>query len=173
MVIKLVIAILFLLFSVGVSHMLPRSGELEEKLKQLPGISTTGMNSVGCLINNEVWTATEIQADLSRFGNRFCLSLWIGDALQDHIVFIMETEDLKPGIYELNDPNSRYAYVRRQTSGCVFTSDEFYQGILMINEHDPARNVLAGTFEFLGYADDCQRALRVTNGRFDVTYSQH
>lgn len=141
----------------------------EHSLTALPETSDLGLNTFGCLRNNEPWVAQHVQAQLHTFNHSVCLSLQLGS---ERLAFVLPVKELKQGVYLLDNPTSAYIHLQQNTD-CLFTSDEFYQGVLTIAAHNEAKHTLSGTFEFLAYSQSCIRAIRVTHGRFDVLYSAH
>jgi hypothetical protein len=145
----------------------------EEKLIELPAFSERGLNTFGCMLNNQTWTGQQVQARLHVFDESVCFSLNSGLDYQDRLAFIIPAKSLSPGVYVLDDPAAAYVHLQQHNTECLFTSDEFYQGMLTITAHDKAQHILSGTFEFLAFSQSCGKAVRGTHGRFDVVYSQY
>lgn len=142
----------------------------ERKLQQHN--EATGSNTFTCLFNGKVWQQEQVQAELSQDGDTFYLSLWMGGDFSDRIAFVMDQPVVAPGVYELNDPFSRYILIRRQDSACVFSSDDYFNGLLIVNVFDAGKNLIAGSFEFMAYSESCNKTIRVNQGQFDLTYRQ-
>jgi hypothetical protein len=94
----------------------------------------------------------------------------MGEGFKDRIFFVMDAKTIKPGTYELNDPGQRYIFVEHHSQQCTFQTDNYYSGMLMITAYEPTKNIIAGSFEFLGYSEACQQVLNVSKGSFDVQY---
>lgn len=173
MILKMILPILILSGSVLVGIFYPENPAEAGKLSVLPEVSAEGANTFGCLVNNEPWVSNQVQATVHSFERSVCLSLRTGTDFEDRLAFIIETTTLMPGTYVLDNPASDYIHLQRTRSECLYTSDEFYQAVLTIHEHDASRKILAGTFEFLAFSQSCTEALRGTHGRFDVYYSEY
>ncbi|MFN3840373.1 MAG: DUF6252 family protein [Cyclobacteriaceae bacterium] len=148
------------------------SGQTEIR-EALPEASLQGAEVFGCLINDQPWVAQEVQAHLYTFEHSVCLSVRSGEDLEDRLAFIIQGTALKPGRYVLDDQAKDYIHLQRNESECTFVSDEFYQAVLTIHEHDEHLKRLSGTFEFLAYSQSCSTAIRGTHGRFNVSYSTY
>ncbi|MCI0751057.1 MAG: DUF6252 family protein [Flammeovirgaceae bacterium] len=165
--IPILISVAILLVAVGSSF---RLGNNKSATTEKPAM---GSNTFSCIINNQPWEVNTLQCELSHDGNIFYLSLWLGDSFQDRLFFVMEAETIKAGTYELNEPGRQYIFLEHHEKECTFQSDTYYNGTLMITTYDTAHQIIAGNFEFLAYADDCQEVLRVSKGVFDLKYTTH
>jgi len=173
MLIKIIWPLLLLTGSLLAGLLVNDKSAEEDKLRKLPAISARGVNSFGCLLNNEPWVAQQVEAQVHVFDQSACLSLRIGPDYNDRLAFILPADGLKPGVYLLDDPTSAYVHFKRTGADCLFTSDEFYQGVLTITMHDESQQALAGMFEFFAYSRLCRTALRCTQGRFNVSYRNY
>ena len=56
---------------------------------------------------------------------------------------------------------------------CRFETTSDSSGTVVITHFDPGYGkwIISGTFEFEGYSSDCQKVVKVTEGRFDLTYA--
>lgn len=127
-------------------------------------------NSFSCLLDNERWEADSLTAELIRHNQLTTIYMRSG-IHADKLVFLF-SGNVSPGAYALDNPSTAYAYVSRYNEQCPFTTDEYYQGMLMIDFHDEASKQLTGSFELLAYSDECRRIIRIHNGRFNVRYRE-
>jgi hypothetical protein len=133
-----------------------------------------GSNSFFCHVNNiEFDQNTSVQAEVAHTNNLFYLNLWIGDGRENRITFVLKDEDLKETAYELDHPSKRYLSFLYHGQDCTYSSDEYYTGILMIHKYDTANKIIAGSFEFMAHSDDCNKLVRVRDGKFDATYASN
>lgn len=132
-----------------------------------------GDNTIRYALNDQVIENDQIQAELSHSEDLFYLNIWMGEALQDRITFVVRDEVMKPGVIELDNPSKRYLSFQHHTQRCTFASDDYYTGMLMIHEFDTAKNTIAGSFEFIAFSETCEELLRVSDGVFDATYSEY
>jgi hypothetical protein len=173
MLIKMVWPWLLLTGSLLAGLLVNGNSSEEGKLSKLPGISAKGVNSFGCLLNNEPWATQQVEAQVHVFDQSVCLSLRTGPDYETRLAFILPVDELKPGVYLLDDPASAYVHFLQTKADCLFTSDEFYQGVLTITTHDESQRTLSGMFEFFAYSQLCRTTLLCTHGRFDVSYRMY
>jgi len=77
----------------------------------------------------------------------------------------------KPGVYQLNDNKNKYAAfsdIEKQPI-CFYETDSVQLGTLKITKLDTTNHIIAGTFEFTVWTEECD-TIRVTDGRFDINY---
>lgn len=110
-----------------------------------------------------------VQANFTQDGDLAYFSLLMGDELQDRIVFVLNENNLQKGVYELNDPINQYAHINVEET-CVYTTDTHYSGVLILHTIDREKQTIEGSFEMLAYAEDCDRGIRLTDGRFKTGY---
>ena len=133
-----------------------------------------GNNTFSCHFNGEKWTDSKsVQAELGFENGYLYLVLWLGNEYNERVYFVTKTDQLRTGTYELDEPGSKYMAIQRHADQCDFVTDAYYGGRLMIHTYDPVRNIVAGTFECLAFSESCNEVIRVTDGKFDVTYRMH
>lgn len=110
-----------------------------------------------------------VQANFTQDGGLTYFSLRMGGELQDRIAFVLNGNNLQKGVYELNDPNNQYAHIN-VGEACVYTTDAYYSGVLILHIIDRERRTIEGSFELLAYAEDCEQGIRLTDGRFKAGY---
>jgi hypothetical protein len=100
-------------------------------------------------------------------GGTFYLNIWLNSGSK-RFTFVVLEQSIEPGAIVLDDPNSRYISVYDKDQSCNFTSDEYYDGILVIHTYDTTEHIIAGSFEFIAWSQECKTLLRVTDGHFDL-----
>jgi Family of unknown function (DUF6252) len=110
-----------------------------------------------------------ITAEVSHRDNLFYLNLWVG-GYENRITFVLREEVIKETAYELDHPSKRYLSFLYHGKDCIYSSDDYYTGMLMIHKYDTAQKIIAGSFEFMAYSTDCDELILVNNGTFDATY---
>ncbi|MCX7638587.1 MAG: DUF6252 family protein [Cyclobacteriaceae bacterium] len=127
-------------------------------------------NSFRCLFDNKFLEVDSITAELIRYNQRTTLIL--RNATQTHKLYFQITGRLSKGSFVLDNPSEAYASMVSSNEPCLFTTDEYYQGMLMIDFIDTTTGMLSGSFELLAYSDECRKVIRVQNGRFLVKYQE-
>lgn len=127
--------------------------------------------SFQCLFQDSLWQQDSVYAELMQYQAFTTLRLYDGRHNNSGLVFTFQGTP-KEGVYMLDDPFAAFALVHREHYPCKFATDAYYQGVLMIDEHDKLSGRIAGTFEFLAYADACRQIIRVQQGRFNVRYHE-
>jgi len=113
---------------------------------------------------------TTLQTEVSHSKDLFYLTLWIGGGRENRITFVLKDEDIRENVYELDNPSKRYLSFHYQAKECTYSSDDFYTGMLMIHKYDTTNKIIAASFEFMAWSNDCNELIRVANGTFDATY---
>jgi hypothetical protein len=113
-----------------------------------------------------------VQANFTQDGDHTYFSLRMGGDLQDRLAFVLNENNLRTGVYELNDPNNQYAHVHVGET-CVYTTNAYYSGVLILHTIDREKRTVEGSFELLAYAEDCEQGIRLTEGRFKTGYLIH
>lgn len=144
--------------------------------KELPEPSQSGENTLGFLVNADVWVHQQSRATAS-----FRIA-----EVQDGCLSINGFRQTKKGINELFliticnfDGTGEYNFVLEQGNSAkvaVFTQDgkEFLLqsgernfGRLVISKYDVAAGIISGSFDFDLYASDSQK-VSIRDGRFDA-----
>jgi len=140
------------------------SEEIENKNYQ-------GCNVIHCEFNDtEFDKSTSVLAEVSHSSNLFYFNLWFGGSRENRITFVLKDEEILETAYELNDSSKRYLSFLYQGQDCVYASDDYYTGMLMIHQYDTTSKIIAGSFEFMAYSDACHDLVRVNKGTFDASY---
>ncbi len=133
-------------------------------------IASTGSNTLSCNFNNASLTVDSIQTEVSHREDLFYLKLQIGDRHENQISFVLKNEDILEKGYVLDHSDKRYSSFLYHGRYCTYSSDEFYNGMLMIHKYDTINKIIAGSFEFMAHSDACDELISVTNGTFDSNY---
>lgn len=148
------------------------------ELEKLPPATQVGKNTFGCLVDGKAWV-TGSSIDVDAFYQEGVLSITAVNSENTEIIFIYMYEvNLSVQSYALPKENpgnitSLAGLNEYKTTLCRFETTASYTGSVEITHFDQTfgKWIISGTFEFAGYSGDCQRALSVTDGRFDVTYA--
>lgn len=135
-------------------------------------VDYVGANSFQCKINKTLFTKDNIVATLSHHDNSFYLHLTLDNEQSNQITFILREEEITPEVYELNSSSDRYITFNFDGVDCLRATDEFNSGMLMIHKYDTIQHIIAGSFEFLTYSEQCEEVVFVSEGNFDVRYNQ-
>jgi hypothetical protein len=134
----------------------------------------TGDNSYSYELNGQkVFADTPLRAEVVHKNNLFHLTLWLGAERQDRLTFVLKDTEVAEGVYDLDAPEKRYMSFELHTLNCTYTPDEYLSGLLMIHAYDRELQLIAGSFEFLAFSDDCNELVRVRNGIFDAAYTSN
>jgi len=133
-------------------------------------ITYTGSNTFSYNFNNAIVAVDSIQTEVSHRGDLFYLKLQMGVSHENQISFVLKNEDIYEQAYTLDHPDKRYSSFLYHGYDCMYSSDEFYNGMLMIHKYDTINKIIAGSFEFMAHSDTCDELIRVTNGSFDSYY---
>jgi hypothetical protein len=134
----------------------------------------SGSNIIRYELNNHlIEDKYGVRAEVSHSDDLFYLTLWMGTAYQDRVTFVLKNEIIQKEAeaFELDNPSQRYLSFQHHTTHCLYSSDDYYTGMLMIHQFDTTQRVIAGSFEFIAFSEDCQELLKVENGFFDATYT--
>ncbi len=129
----------------------------------------TGANTISYSLNDNSIDNT-LSAEVVHENNLFYLNLWLGAERQNRITFVLKEEEISAKAYELDDPNKRYLSFSFHQKSCTYASDEYFTGMLMINTFDQERKIIAGSFEFVAFSDDCNELVLVRDGQFDARF---
>ncbi len=136
-----------------------------------PTFIATGANTLSCMLNDkEISENTYLNAEIVHESELFYLNLWMGEGHQNRITFVLRDEEISEKTYDLDDTNKRYVTFSFHQMTCTYTSDEYYSGMLMINTYDKEQKIIAGSFEFIAFSDDCNELVRIKDGQFDAMF---
>ncbi|WP_147448312.1 hypothetical protein [Dokdonia sinensis] len=154
----------------------------QESIDQLPPITQTGEQTLGCLINGEPWVP-------SGFGNSAPRAFYqfVDGAFTLGISGSMITDEklvgLNIGALEIQELNEEeYALVEFEPAnffgrisidgGLIFTAstNSSLPGKLTISHFDQENFIISGSFEFT-VRDEEGETYEITEGRFDLNYT--
>lgn len=157
------------LFSVaGIITILPFIGSADSK--ETSTFIPSGANTYSYELNSQPVSDTHLRAEVVHENNLFHLVLWMGSDRQDRITFVLKETEISERAYELDDQNKRYLSFEFHSLNCTYTADEDISGLLMIHAYDRERHLIAGSFEFMAFSDDCHELVRMRNGKFDASF---
>ena len=143
----------------------------------LPPITQTGENTFGCLVNGQEWV-TKTTIDVAGFYQRGVLQ--INGSLNETgrkqtITLIIIDSTLAEKSYILTKSpllTAKFADVTSliNTNWCFYEEENLISGTLNIIHLDEQSRIISGLFEFTTHMDGCD-TIRVTDGRFDLTYA--
>lgn len=138
----------------------------------LPHATTEGLNTMGCLVNGEVWLPLKpnILGDLvyhvpfSITGEGDLNISAFSDLENDERAFLIAAEDIQAiGFYPLISN-----FFDDNTSCGFFNLDSTYNNYLFISEIDFSTEIISGQFGMRLVNPDCD-TLNITDGRFDLS----
>lgn len=131
----------------------------------LPAETQSGARTFGCLVDGKVWLpiskfpysslSTTIQYDI----------LGLNSSRRDEFISIAVRNMTDVGNYDLKLNNSHASYI---IAGTFY---ECKQGLLTITRYDRTNKILSGRFSFIGQDSISKKTVSVTDGRFDVTFT--
>jgi Family of unknown function (DUF6252) len=131
----------------------------------------SGSNTFTCVSDPLMFDQkTPLRAEVTHHSDLFHLNLWIGKENENRITFVLRDEEIHESAYALDHPSKRYFSFLLHGKHCTYSSDDDLTGMLMIHKYDTTNKIIAGSFEFMAYADDCDELVRINHGMFDATY---
>ncbi|GAB3727303.1 hypothetical protein GCM10027594_09260 [Hymenobacter agri] len=156
----------------------------------LPPITQTGANTIGFIVNGQVWrnygwlpyTAAEsdnLRGSYVPYG-QFTLNAGLIDRNRYESFYLNLDSLINTGTYSVNI-NAKQGTIRRAERILIFSdeSGKMYYGYspkgtkitVVITKLDTSRHIIAGTFEgTLAQMADSSKRVRITDGRFDIKY---
>jgi hypothetical protein len=135
---------------------------------QLPPITQTGANTFGFLLNGQVWlpysTNIQIQNVLSAQYYQGTIKISAGRVINTQNI----NQVFNITIYSMKTGTTYYFGATFSDLIQPCTYNNLLNGQLNISRLDTLKDIVSGTFQmtFLG----CRDTLKMTNGRFDLTY---
>lgn len=149
------------------------------ELEKLPPATQEGKNTFGYLVNGKAWfTTSSVDASSDYQLGSLQLSAVVDEPKLQSIGLSLRDEDggqvLATGIYNLKAPTPFYPSARFYDPPCSYGGpsnlDQILEGELTITKFDKINYIISGTFHFTVINPNCD-TVRVTNGRFDLTYA--
>ncbi len=151
---------------------------------KLPPATQEGKKTFGCLVNGKAWepSLSFYPTLQSSFGfqkdtNGIVLSSFfgsgaikqIGDKVEStHLSLSRQNELISTGNYVLNPGEASFTD-EKATCADIYGFRNI-DGFVEITRLDTIFHIISGTFEFNAFHPNCPDTIRVTKGRFDVTY---
>ncbi|WP_019037535.1 DUF6252 family protein [Psychroflexus tropicus] len=153
-------------------------------LDQLPPMTTTGENTIGCLVNGEPFTDSGLMNNFYQFVNgEYFLAInmqrGFSNDFEDASISIRRIEVFEGETYILN-MNSIQNDFTGGSAGYVFSNDtdsgefetnQVYLGSITFTRFDTENQIMSGTFEFQAEEITTGEVVNITNGRFDLTFT--
>ena len=142
---------------------------------ELPPITTEGKNTFGCVVNGKLWLPEQslgqgaTHAEIYKRPDTLAVNIYSSNQGQSIFMSIIDFPDLRV--------NETYYFTNEKCCGLQFLNFEnsascSYEvpqsGHIKLLKWDPDKNILAGTFEFKAYSDECEDTVVITEGRFDI-----
>lgn len=157
--------------------------EPENPLDALPPATQIGAQTFGCLVDGEVFLPkilgrNGLQSFYQNINDTFTLSISTESMEKKTINYSISIGgsnilQLEKKTYLLSSDNSgnllAFFSTGKLNEATLFTTDTD-PGKLIITNFDPENFILSGTFEFT-VLDETGTEVKVTNGRFDVKYT--
>jgi hypothetical protein len=149
----------------------------------LPLETQVGAQTFGCLVDGEVFLPKDfgqnrLQAFYQKVNDNFTLSISSesGEKATTSNFIVLGGENIQPlqeKTYPLiSDSSGNFLalFSGGAANDTTISTTEQNPGKLIITKFDPENFILSGTFEFTVIGNN-GREIKVTNGRFDVTYT--
>ena len=157
---------------------------------QLPAVTTTGANTLGCRINGAVWVAEAAPdsytgephppAYLASYNERYRSFTLVAQRVfpwgrQERLTFRIYQQATIDHYFLGNKPGDPYGNNTAELDSEYYTfmTDEAHTGELVITKLDTVAGILAGTFQFAAGRHSTQAPapqITITDGRFDIKY---
>lgn len=158
---------------------------IAERPENFPAITTQGLGTFGCYIDGKPYIGGAYPwTQLSAEYNNGLLRIYskrnkVNEPLNGIDIYYTRNDAriTEPGIYELKfkdlakDGYARYTHV--YSNNYVPDSDEFYLDTVSLGKLTILRldsRIISGLFEFSAYNKLYNRTVKITDGRFDISY---
>lgn len=147
--------------------------ELTE-LEKLPPATHSGLYTFGCLVDGKAWV-TEWTGDAPTYYQTGTLFIYAGNRILKSFIGI-HIYDLNLGEreYQLTESIHIYdndAFYNDVSMVCEYFTTKTYKGSVTITHLDKSKFIVSGTFEFEAWSADCNKVVKITDGRFDLHYA--
>lgn len=154
-------------------------------IEQLPPMTTTGENTIGCLVNGEPFTDRGLMNNFYQFvDGKFSLVINWGTSIPGNIesgqieINNIEIEQGETYILNFSDfvednftgGGGTYTIINNETSG-QFETNQNFTGFITFTRFDTNSNIMSGTFEFQAKEISNEDTITLTDGRFDLTFT--
>ena len=153
-------------------------------IDQLPPMTTSGKNTIGCLVNGVPFTDSGLMNNFYQLveGEYHLVINWkngFGDNFKAGQISIRKTQIIEGESYILNNNNSsleefsggsaKYVFSDNSNSG-EFNTNSNYYGTVTFTKFDTENGIMSGTFEFQAQGLNTEEIVNITEGRFDLTF---
>ncbi len=143
----------------------------ESELDKLPPATTTGMQTLGCLINGKAFTGNGHSKLFRGIYHDAMIEMEMENEM-GNIYFRTEGIITKPGDYII-------PYVPPQNNVFVYQGNGYFisydcptgYALLRITRLDSVQHYIAGQFDFTMFNSSGSASVHVSNGRFDLKYA--
>jgi hypothetical protein len=156
-------------------------------IDQLPPMTTTGKNTIGCLVNGVPFTDSGLMNNFYQLveGEYYLAINWengFGDNFVAGQISIRKTQIIEGESYLLNNNDSssmidyiggaaNYVYSDNSNFGEFYTNS-IYSGVVTFTKFNTQSSIMSGTFEFQARELITGEIINITDGRFDLTFIQ-
>ena len=150
-----------------------------DPVDQLPPATQTGANTLGCLVNGQVWTPQgndgysnySVSYDQNPYGVLDLTAYRYQQTPTNNYQYIVIFASglRSPRSYDLRNSINTRVSLNDRVTGCYLSSRDtltYHKGTLTITRLDTQAGIISGTFAFTLYKAGCD-SVRVTEGRFD------
>jgi len=156
----------------------------QDPVSQLPPMTTTGENTIGCLVNGEPFTDSGLMNNFYQFvnGDYFLSISWeqgnTGNIKYGQIAIRrVEIEEGETYILNINSiqndftgGNANYTFINENDSGEYQTNSNYF-GSITFTRFDTDNQIMSGFFNFQAEEITTGEIINITNGRFDLTFT--
>jgi hypothetical protein len=145
-------------------------------LTQLPAETQEGKNTIGCLLNGQVWRNQGggwfyYDYGASYFKKNFTVYGIKKTEQNNQEISIQLYNSFKGlGIYDLKNDSTNIIVFDDINSSCRYNDDTYTIGKLEITKFDTINYIISGRFNFTLIKPGCD-TIRATDGRFDIKYA--
>lgn len=158
-----------------------------DPINQLPPPTTTGENTIGCLVNGEPFTDSGVMNNFYQFvDGEYVLGInWeqskngisrngrIGIRYLEIVTnqnYILDKNLLFDGDVEGGFGTYTFS-VNYVQGGDEFLTNVNYSGYINFSKFDTENNIMSGTFQFEAEEINSGEIITITDGRFDLTFT--
>jgi hypothetical protein len=147
-----------------------------EKEDVLPPITAVGKNTFGCLVDGAIWIpkGRALQGafliEMQHPKDTMVINIYADDSKTNSgmTISIHDTPTFEIGkSYSLQNEKFYVVYNQRKNDRVCYY-EKVIDGNIKLLKFEPDSRVIAGTFEFTVYSQDCSDTVKVTEGRFDI-----
>ena len=155
-------------------------------IDQLPPMTTSGKNTIGCLVNGVPFTDSGLMNNYYQLveGEYYLAINWengFGDNFKDGQIGLIKTQVVEGETYLLNTSrasletftrgSANYTFANNSNSGEYQTNSNYY-GTVTFTKFNTESGIMSGTFEFQAQELITGEIINITEGRFDLTFIQ-